>query len=492
MGRVTSDDSQPVTLRWRLAEDDSVPDALFPDESIVQRHVGTGAYRGIEFYEVNAKKVVNRVPKASRMPFQYTINPYRGCSHACSYCLAGDTEVLVGDGRTKRLAELLPGEVVCGTQRAGAGRRYVETEVLDHWSTVKPAIRIILEDGTELVASADHRFLSTTGWTRVKDLRSQDRLVRVDDKCPRIAIVEPMGVDLPMFDITTGTGDFVANGVVSHNCFARPTHEYLGLGIGEDFDRKIVVKVNAVERAGAELRSRRWAGDHIAMGTNTDPYQKAEGKYHLTRGIIEVLGAMRNPFSILTKSTLVLRDLDVLTAAAARTDVRLNMSIGTLDRAVWRLSEPGTPPPDKRVDAVRRLNDAGIPCGVLVAPILPGLSDSDDQLQEVVDACVSAGAVSISAISLHLRPGVREHYLGWLARERPDLVPLYATLFTGPKGPRAYQPKARQDELSARVRRMVREAEGRFGPPRTMRATPPAPPAPALAQPDPSEQLSLL
>jgi DNA repair photolyase len=301
----------------------------------------------------------------------------------------------------------------------------------------------------------------------------------------RVVSVEPLGVDLPMFDITTGTGDFIANGVVSHNCFARPTHEYLGLGIGEDFDRKIVVKINAVERAADELRARRWTGEHIAMGTNTDPYQKAEGKYHLTRGIIEALGAARNPFSILTKSTLVLRDLDVLTAAAARADVQLNFSIGTLDRGVWRLTEPGTPPPDKRVDAVRRLNEAGVPCGVLVAPVLPGLSDTDEQLRAVVDACVSAEAVSISAIGLHLRPGVREHYLAWLARERPALLPIYERLFTGRQGPRAYQPRAEQEALGARVHAMVREAQGGREP----RSRPDRDPRPSTAD---HSQLTLL
>jgi DNA repair photolyase len=242
-------------------------------------------------------------------------------------------------------------------------------------------------------------------------------------------------------------------------CFARPTHEYLGLGTGKDFDSKIVVKVNAVERVRAELASPKWNGDHIAMGTNTDPYQKAEGKYHLTRGIVGVLGEAGNPFSILTKSTLVLRDLDVLTEAATRTSVRMNFSIATLDRDVWRLTEPGTPPPDKRVEAMRRLNDAGIPCGVLVAPILPGLSDGHDQIRAVVDACVGAGAVSISAIPLHLRPGVREHWLGWLAGARPDLVPLYEQRFRG----RAYQPKAVVEDLSATVRTMVRDAERRAG-----------------------------
>ena len=151
------------------------------------------------------------------------------------------------------------------------------------------------------------------------------------------------------------------------------------------------------------------------MGTNTDPYQVAEGKYHLTRGIVEALAERRNPFSILTKSTLVLRDLALLVAAARHTYVRVNLSIGTLDREVWRLTEPGAPPPDKRVDAVRRLREAGISCGVLLAPVLPGLSDGDDQVLQVADACYRAGALSVTPVPLHLRPGVREHYLSWLA-----------------------------------------------------------------------------
>ena len=167
-------------------------------------------------------------------------------------------------------------------------------------------------------------------------------------------------------------------------CFARPTHEYLGLNGGDDFERRIVVKVNAVERLAAELARPSWHGDHIAMGTNTDPYQQCEGRYRLTRGIVETLGRARNPFSILTKSTMIQRDLDVLAAAAERTDVRVNFSIGTLDEEVWRISEPGTPPPWRRVEALARLSEAGMPCGVLVAPILPGLSDGEEQLSRVV------------------------------------------------------------------------------------------------------------
>src|SRR3954462_11332631 len=201
-------------------------------------------------------------------------------------------------------------------------------------------------------------------------------------------------------------------------CFARPTHEYLGMDAGRDFERRIVVKINAAERVRAELAHPAWRGDHIAMGTNTDPYQRCEGKYRLTRGIVEVLAGNANPFSILTKSTLILRDLDVLTEAAQRADVRANFSIGTLDEEVWRMSEPGTPHPKQRVEAVRKLNEAGIPTGVLVAPVLPGLSDRPEQLEAVVKACVDAGATTISPIVLHLRRGVREQYMPWLEKQR--------------------------------------------------------------------------
>ncbi|MBV9936204.1 MAG: hypothetical protein JO367_18050 [Actinobacteria bacterium] len=273
----------------------------------------------------------------------------------------------------------------------------------------------------------------------------------------RVKSIEPLGVDLPMYDITTGTGDFIANGVVSHNCFARPTHDYLGLNVGEDFERKIVVKVNAVERVRAELRSKKWRGDPIAMGTNTDPYQRAEGKYHLTRGIIEALTEAANPFSILTKSTLILRDLDLLKEAAHRTSVRTSFSIGTLDERVWKASEPGTPHPRKRVEAVAKLVDAGIPCGVLIAPVLPGLSDSSEQVEEVARACLEAGASSISALVLHLRKGVKEHFMTWLKQAFPELAPEYERLYAS----RAYLPKADQARITGVVTRVLDEMRPR-------------------------------
>jgi DNA repair photolyase len=311
-------------LRWRTVEDEP-QGVLFADDEVVERHVGRGEFRGLEFLHVRCRTIVNRVPAASRMPFSHTINAYRGCSHACVYC------------------------------------------------------------------------------------------------------------------------------------FARPTHHYLGLGIGEDFERKIVVKVNAVERLRAELAAPRWRGEAIAMGTNTDPYQRAEGKYHLTQGIIGILAEAANPFSLLTKSTLVLRDLDLLVAAAARTSVRVNLSIGTLDDDVWRTTEPGTPHPRRRVEAVARLTDAGIPCGVLVAPVLPGLSDGDEQLADVVGACVDAGAVSVSAMYLHLRPGTRDHWFEWMATALPDHVADYERRYRG----RAYVHKQDQRQLTTRVNGLVHAARQR-------------------------------
>ncbi len=236
-------------------------------------------------------------------------------------------------------------------------------------------------------------------------------------------------------------------------CFARPTHAFLDLDPGIDFERRIVVKVNAVERLRAELRAASWSGDHIAMGTNTDPYQPAEGRYRLTRGLISALSEARNSFSILTKSTMILRDIDVLAEASRRTSVRVNLSIGTLDEQAWRTTEPGTPPPLQRVETVRRLNEAGIECGVLVAPVLPGISDAPEQLEAVVGACLSAGAVSISSVLLHLRPGVRELFLPWLQRERPELVAAYDALYASPSG---YAPQEFRRAHAGRIADLTR------------------------------------
>jgi DNA repair photolyase len=243
-------------------------------------------------------------------------------------------------------------------------------------------------------------------------------------------------------------------------CFARPTHTFLDMDAGRDFERRIVVKVNAPEVLRRQLASRRWKGERIAMGTNTDPYQRAEGRYLLMPPIIQALTDFRNPFSILTKGTLILRDLDRLVAAAAVTDVSTAFSIGTLDEDAWRRSEPGTPHPRERIEAVAALNGAGVPCGVLMAPVLPGITDDPRRLREVVRAAIDAGATHVSPILLHLRPGVREEFMPWLAEHYPDLVGRYEAMYTKP-----YAPPADRDRLSATVNGLVRSLGGTRGRP---------------------------
>jgi DNA repair photolyase len=656
-------------------------------------------FRGITFYEVEAKSILNHVPPASRMPFEWTINVYRGCSHACSYCASGDTPILMADGRTKPLAEIRVGDAIYGTVWDGKYRRYVTTLVLDHWWTVKPAYRVTLEDGTDLVSSGDHRFLSDRGWKHVTGSEQgrnrrphltvsnkllgtgrfasppadgpeyrrgylcgmirgdghlgsysyprpgranvnvhQFRLALVDleglqrvrkyladldvattefvlqkavgarkqvdairnstrlgvaavsaivawphapsaewrkgflagifdaegsysrgilricntdraivhqitmclrrfgfsfaietrqqakpvtyvrllgglrehlrffhtvdpaitrkrtiegqaikNNAPlRVVSIEPLGVELPLYDITTGTGDFIANGIVSHNCFARPSHTYLNFDAGRDFESKIVVKVNAAEVLRRELRRKSWTGAHVAMGTNTDPYQRCEGRYRLTRGVLEALRDHANPCSILTKSPLLLRDLDLFEELASTAGFTANLSIGTLDEEVWRRTEPGTPHPKARMAAVRTLVEAGIPCGILMAPILPGISDAPEQLQAVVRAAADAGASHLSPITLHLRRGVKEEFMPWLEQTYPELVPDYRRMYRG-----ASAPKAVQDAIGERVRaakRRHRAFTDRSDPATARRF--PDPPAPRPA-PTPPSQLSL-
>ena len=583
------------------------------------------------FYEVRAKSALNRVPERSRMPFRWTINPYRGCTHACVYCLAGDTPILMADGRTKPLEAVRVGDEIYGTVRRGAFRRYAVTRVLAHWRTVKPAYRVTLDDGTELVASGDHRFLTRRGWkyvaggARRRHLTPRDELLgtgplahapsvtsdyrrgylcgaiggsvshqddvsdleavqRVrdylvvagagtrelefaeaagsrrmaavaataqtedlvewprspgDDWCrgflagvfdadgghdrsvlriassdpvtidwlsfalrrlafdhavdrrpdgdangvrlrggqralvrflrttdpavtrkrslagmalrpsstARVASVDALSVDLPMFDITTGTGDFIADGVVSHNCFARPTHKYLDMDAGRDFEREIVVKVNVPELLRTELARPSWTREHVALGTNTDPYQWVEGRYKLMPGIWEAMRDFANPASVLTKSPLVLRDLPLLKELAARASFSANLSVPTLDERAWRATEPHTPNPRARLEAVAELNRAGIPTGILVAPLMPGINDSPEQVERILDLASEAGAVHVSGIALHLRGEVRGIFFDWLRSKRPDLVPHYESLYQ--RG--AYAPPAERKRLSALV-----------------------------------------
>jgi DNA repair photolyase len=641
------------------------PPALF-DRSAVTRTFDTPGFRGITFHEIHAKTIISRVPEMSRVPFKWTINPYRGCSHSCTYCLGGDTPVLMADGRHKPIADLRVGDRIYGTVRIGRYRRYVPTEVQAHWRTFKPAHRVTLIDGTTLIASGEHRFLTERGWKHVTgaeqgrdrgphltlgnaligvgafanqpkesadyrrgylcgmirgdgtighrsyarpngriwhshsfrlaliddealertrrylcgegvettefvstqptatrrglrairtsrraDVQAIERLIewpvapsadwrlgflagifdaeggcsggvlrisntdpvilRQIESCLRalgfkfvtedqrrangmtvirivgglrerlrffhatdpaitrkrqihgvavkgnrrldVVSIEPLGLTIPMYDITTGTGDFIANGVISHNCFARNTHTYLDFDAGRDFDSQIVVKVNAPALVRKELAAPRWQGEHIAMGTNVDCYQRAEGRYELMPGIIRALTQAANPFSILTKGTLILRDIDLLAAAAEVTDVGLNVSVGFVDKELSRLIESGAPAPERRLAVCSALNERGLPCGVLMGPIVPFLSDSPAQLEQSVRQIAAAGATHVSPIVLHLRTGAREWFLRWLRERHPELVQPYAELY----GRGSYAPASYQRQLGDRVAELARE-----------------------------------
>jgi DNA repair photolyase len=235
-----------------------------------------------------------------------------------------------------------------------------------------------------------------------------------------------------------------------HYCFARAFHAYLDLGIGEDFSSKIVVKTNVVEVLRRELASPKWAGETIAMGTATDPYQHCEGRYKLTRGVVTALADFENPLSLLTKSTMIVRDLDVFARLNEVAPLTVSMSVGTLDEHVRRVVEPGTPPGRRRLEILSRFAEAGIRTGVLVAPILPGLTDSEEHLDEVLAACAEAGVASASPIVLHVRAGIREHFMPWVKDTYPWLYPRYVELY----GNRAYAPKAYQEEVGERFARL--------------------------------------
>ncbi|MGA8352535.1 MAG: LAGLIDADG family homing endonuclease [Solirubrobacteraceae bacterium] len=651
-------------MRWSNLTLDGTDQRRLPgycDEAVV-RHFDAPEALQTRFYEVRARSILNRVPAASRMPFGWTINPYRGCSHACAYCLGPDTRVLCADGRSARIADLEVGDAIYGTVRRGAYRRFVTTHVLDKWSSIKPAYEVQLEDGTTILASEDHRFLTDRGWKHVlgaewgrfqrPHLTLNNRLLGPGGDCPpppidddyrrgylcgmirgdgnlatysyerpgrahgdvhrfrlaladqeallrssgflfhfgigtrefvfaaaagshraidairtqkkadverirrivawpvlpslswikgflagifdaegscsahvlrisntdtdivawvksclgrlgfsyvvealsnrnglvsirvrgglhermrfflmtdpaitrkrtiegaalkttaklQVASIRPLGMTMRMYDITTGTGDFIANGVVSHNCFARPTHKYLDFDAGRDFEREIVVKVNAPELLRAELARSSWKGEHVALGTNTDPYQWVEGRYRLMEGIWEAMRDAANPCSVLTKSPLLLRDLPLMLQIAQRAQFSASLSIPTLDEKAWRATEPHTPSPRARLEAVAELNRAGIPTGVLIAPLMPGINDAPHQVEPLLEAAIAAGATSVGGIALHLRGEVKGLFMQWLSEQRPDLLARYEQLYR--RG--AYAPVAERKRLAAMVRR---------------------------------------
>ncbi|WP_402371721.1 Rv2578c family radical SAM protein [Isoptericola rhizosphaerae] len=479
-------DAQSVT-----ADDGALPGLDRTDlaRAGLVRSVRTPEFAGITFHEVLAKSALSKVPAASRMPFGWTVNPYRGCSHACRYCLDPETLVLLADGRQKPIRDVMVGDQIVGTEPDGEGRRYVTTQVLARWPTVRTAYRVVLADGTELVASGEHRFLARgDGWKHVArqrpggaqrpSLTQGDHLMGCGGRRPRgaatpasarplevvgdtvtswaglrVVSVENLGFEQEMVDITTGTGDFVANGVISHNCFARPTHEYLDLDAGKDFDSEVVVKTNVDDVLRAELARPSWRREAVALGTNTDPYQRAEGRYRLMPGIITALADSGTPFSILTKGTLLRRDLSLIADAAERVEVGLGVSLAFVDEELQQAVEPGTPTPRARLDLVRAVRDAGLPCGVMVAPVLPWLTDSTDHLRRLLDAVADAGATGVTVVPLHLKPGTREWYLEWLAQDHPHLVAGYERVFT--RG--TYALKGYREWLWDRVRPLLDE-----------------------------------
>jgi DNA repair photolyase len=285
------------------------------------RSVRTPEFAGITFHEVLAKSALNHVPKAAGLPFNWTVNPYRGCSHGCVYC------------------------------------------------------------------------------------------------------------------------------------FARQTHTYLDLDSGDDFDRQIIVKINIADVLARELRKPSWTHEPVALGTNTDPYQRAEGRYRLMPNIIGALTGSGTPFSILTKGTTARRDLPLLSVASRAVPVSMGVSIALSDETLHAALEPGTPTPRARLELVRAIVEAGLPCQVLVAPILPMITDSDEQLDQILGEIAATGATGATAFALHLRPGAREWFMRYLRSHYPQLVEAYAELY----GKGAYVRRSYATDLARRSAVLLRK-----------------------------------
>jgi DNA repair photolyase len=312
------------SMRWSgqelgVEQNDALP-GLAKLNNLV-RSVQTPEFVGVTFHEILAKSALNHVPGQSMMPFGWTINPYRGCTHACTYC------------------------------------------------------------------------------------------------------------------------------------FARPTHTYLDLDAGEDFDRQIIVKVNVGEVLQKELAKPSWRREPVALGTNTDPYQRAEGRYSLMPGIIEALTDSGTPFSILTKGTLLRRDLPLIVEASKRVHVDLAMSIAIYDHELQQSVEPGTPSAKARLATVTAVREAGLGCAVFLMPILPYLTDTRAHLDEALRQAKAAGATSVLYTALHLRGGVKPWFMQWLEHSHPELVPTYRSMYYGNN---AYAPKAYRAWLSQRIRPLIR------------------------------------
>ncbi len=600
---------------------------------------------------IQAKSILTRNASPD-ISFDRSINPYQGCEHGCVYCLAGDTKILMADGSLKPLAELEVGDEIWGTVKHGHDRLYVKTRVLAHWRTAKPAYRVHLADGTELVASGDHRFLTERGWTfvaknegpgqppsltlnntlmgfgtipacpPVRDAAAYRRgylcgLIRGDshlgvyryalsgrtrgdqhgfrlamadtealeraaaylagfgigaerctvrpgttargrteairtgssasvaaigrliewpdreegdwlrgfvaglfdaegsfgdgairisntdllmievlthalrgfgfdtsvelqrphtDKPVRyvrirggmrehlrffgvfdpsitrkrkiealavkseakldIVAIEPLARRQELYDITTGTGDFVANGVISHNCYARPSHAYWGLSPGLDFETKLFAKANAAALLRKELSAPSYRPEVISVGANTDPYQPVERELKITRSILEVLAECEHPFGIITKNALIERDIDLLAPMAEKNLARAFVSVTNLDNSLARRLEPRTSAPMRRLEAIQRLSAAGIPVGVMVAPVIPFLTDRF--MEEVLERAREAGATLAGYVLLRLPHEVAPLFKEWLEVHYPTKAAHVMSLVHQMRGGRDY------------------------------------------------------
>lgn len=309
-------------MRWQgQAITAEAPDALpgLARLSGLVRSVSTPEFAGITFHEVLCKSALNKVGTTPHLPFAWTINPYRGCSHACVYC------------------------------------------------------------------------------------------------------------------------------------FARPTHRYLEMDAGKDFDSQVIVKVNVVEQLQRELARASWEREPVALGTNTDPYQRAEGRYQLMPGIASALADSGTPFSILTKGTLLRRDLPLLASLSTEVRVELALSIAVMDDALQSTLEPGTPSASARLATVTAARELGLDVAVFMMPVLPFLTDSAEALEAAIAKISAAGATSVTYSALHLRPGVKEWFARWLSQTRPDLIPQYRALY----GDGSYAPKSYRQALAARAKPLI-------------------------------------
>jgi DNA repair photolyase len=588
------------------------------------------------------------------IPFEYSINPYRGCEHGCIYCMHGDTPILLADGTTRPLAGIRAGDTIYGTVRHGWYRRYVKTRVLAHWSVIKPAHRITLDDGTRLIAGSDHRFLTERGWkfvmgaeqgrarrphlTRGNKLmgtgafaappeknddyergylsglirgdgmigaysyirrgggggnqhhfrlalcdgealeRAQTFMRHVDLETERfefcaatanrramqairtharhkvdrireliawpssptrtwhagflagifdaegsysggvlripntdpvivgwigeslrafrfgfrvehvartttrpidvvrllgglrehlrffhctdpaitrkrdivgqsvkneaqlgIAAIEPIAGAMRLYDITTETGDFIADGVVSHNCYARPSHAYMGLSAGIDFETRLFYKADAGKLLEQELARPGYVCKPIMLGANTDPYQPVERELRVTRAILEVLARTRHPVSIISKSALVMRDLDLLEDLARDGLVSVAISVTTLSAETKRSLEPRTASPGARLRALRELSAAGVPTAVMVAPVIPAITDHE--MEAILEAAADAGARSAGYVLLRLPYEVKDLFREWLTQHFPDRAAHVMALINDMRGGRDNDPR---------------------------------------------------